>query len=323
MMIAVFIIAGLLLLFYGGDILVDGAVRIAKRLGMSEMLIGITLVGFGTSTPELITSILATFEDKPGIAVGNVVGSNTANIFLILGVAALIYPIACEKKTYMRDGGFMVLAALMALGVCMAAYMNFLFGVLFVLALVAYIAYCVKTEYAAGQAEALANNDGVALGPVSKRELAKDSGRFIFGLLLTFAGARLLVDGSIDLARLFGISETIIGLTIVAVGTSMPELVASAIAAFKRNTGIAFGNIIGSNIYNIFGVLGITAIMMPFAVPQQIIDFDIWVMLGATALLMGFAAWGWTINRWKGAVFLGCYVAYTLALIQMASSGAQ
>ena len=134
---------------------------------------------------------------------------------------------------------------------------------------------------------------------------------------MTFIGAHLLVTGAIDLARVAGISETIIGLTIVAIGTSMPELVASAMAAMKKNTGIAFGNIIGSNIYNILGVLGITAIMQPFVIPAQIISFDIWVMLGATALLFVFAATGWRISRWKGAVFLAGYGLYSLMLYMM------
>ena len=316
MMIALFIISGLVLLFFGGEALVSGAVKIAKHFGMSELLIGITLVGFGTSTPELMTSVLAVFKEQPGISVGNVIGSNTANILLILGVAALIYPIACDKKTFMRDGGAVVLASLLCLGVCFVGFMNAITGILFIAVLLGYIAYCVISEMKAvkaGQHEVMEEDE-----PMTRGNLALHFGQFIFGLLLTFAGAHLLVNGSIDLARLFGISETIIGLTIVAIGTSMPELVASAMAAWRRNTDIAFGNIIGSNIYNIVGILGVTAILHPFAVPEQIIRFDIWVMLGATALLMLFAAHKWQISRAKGAVFLVSYALYTLALIYMA-----
>ena len=154
--------------------------------------------------------------------------------------------------------------------------------------------------------------------PLDKKELIKNSGQFVIGLLMTFAGAHFLVNGSIDLARIFGISETIIGLTIVAIGTSMPELVASAMAAFKKNTAIAFGNIIGSNIYNILGVLGITAVLKSFVIPSQIIEFDIWIMLGATTMLMAFAAWGWSLSRWKGAIFLGFYGLYSFVLYTMA-----
>lgn len=316
MMIALFIIAGLVLLFFGGDLLVNGAVNIAKHFGMSELLIGITLVGFGTSTPELMTSILAAFEGKPGIAVGNVVGSNTANIFLILGVAALIFPLACDKKTWMRDGGFMVGASLLFLGACYYGYMNLWMGIVFLATLFSYIGYCVVTEIKAvkeHEHSVLAEEE-----PLTNTNLAKDAGVFLVGLLLTFAGAHFLVSGSVDLARMFGISETIIGLTIVAIGTSMPELVASAMAALKKNTDIAYGNIIGSNIYNVLGILGVTAILHPFEIPAQIFEFDIWVMLGATVLLMAFSAHKWIISRWKGVVFLGAYALYTVALIQMA-----
>ena len=316
MLIALFIVSGLLLLFFGGDILVNGAVNIAKHFGWSELLIGIVLVGFGTSTPELMTSILATFDGQPGIALGNIVGSNTANILLILGVSSLIYPIACDKKTFFRDGGFMVGAALLCLGVCLYGSMNFMAGLFCVIGLGCYIGYCIATEIRAVKAHdhKVMEEDE----PLEKTGLLKDIGLFVVGLIMTFIGARLLVDGAIDVARIFNVSETIIGLTIVAIGTSLPELVASGMAALKKNTDIAFGNIIGSNIYNILGVLGVTAILHPFNVPEQIMNFDIWVMITATALLMGFAAQGWTLSRWKGAVFLGAYIVYTLALIRTA-----
>lgn len=316
MIITLFIIGGLLLLFFGGDMLVSGAVKIAKHFGMSELLIGITLVGFGTSTPELMTSILAAFDGLPGIAVGNVVGSNIANICLILGVAALIFPLACDKKTWARDGGFMVAASLLFLGACFYGFINLWLGIIFLATLFAYISYCVATELRAvklGKVEAVEEEE-----PLTKKNLLKDVALFIGGLLLTFAGAHLLVNGSVDLARLFGVSETIIGLTIVAIGTSMPELVASAMAAYKKNTDIAYGNIIGSNIYNILGIMGVTAILQPFAIPAQIIEFDIWVMLGATALLMAFSAHRWLIHRWKGAVFLSAYICYTAYLVYIA-----
>ena len=316
MLITLFIIGGLVLLFFGGEMLVSGAVNIAKHFGMSELLIGITLVGFGTSSPELMTSILAAYEGLPGIAVGNVVGSNTANILLILGVAALIYPLACDKKTWARDGGFMAAASIAFLGACYFGAMSLWAGIIFLALLVGYITYCVTSELRAvkqGKQEAVETEDDL-----TKSDITKNFGLFVIGLLLTFAGAHFLVEGSVDLALKFGVSETIIGLTIVAIGTSMPELVASTIAALKKNTDIAYGNIIGSNIYNILGILGITAILHPFEIPAQIFEFDIWVMLGATALLMAFSAHKWLISRWKGVVFLIGYVAYTIILIQMA-----
>lgn len=316
MIITLSIIGGLVLLFFGGEMLVNGAVNIAKHFGLSELLIGITLVGFGTSTPELMTSILAAFDGLPGIAVGNVVGSNICNILLILGVAALIFPLACDKKTWMRDGGFMVASSLLFLGACYYGSMSLLMGIVFLATLFGYIGYCVITELKAVKQD----EHGVMQEdePLTKSNLVKDGGVFVIGLLLTFAGAHFLVNGSVDLAMYFGISETIIGLTIVAIGTSMPELVASAMAALKKNTDIAYGNIIGSNIYNVLGIMGVTAILHPFEIPEQIFGFDIWVMLGATALLMVFSAHKWMISRWKGAVFLGGYALYTIILIQMA-----
>jgi len=312
-MMYLLVLVGLVLLFFGGELLVRGAVNIAERLGVSSLLIGLILVGFGTSTPELVTSILAIYENKPGIAVGNVVGSNIANILLILGVAALIYPVSCNKQAFKRDGSFMILAVLAALGVCVMGSMNMVLGGLFVLLLASYIGYSIYSERRAQQQKNVA--DGVVQRNISMPLILKDFGIFCVGLILTIIGAKTLVTGSIDLARGFGVSETIIGLTVVAVGTSMPELVASCIAAWKKQSDIAFGNIIGSNIYNILGILGITGLIHPFAVPEQIMDFDIWVMVGASFLLMIFAAWGWSISRVKGGVFLGLYCAYTIALI--------
>lgn len=311
------IIAGLVLLFFGGEMLVSGAVDIAKKLGMSQMMIGITLVGFGTSTPELVTSLIAVYQEKPGISVGNVVGSNTANILLILGVAALIYPIACDKKGFLRDGGFMMLSSILCLLFIMQGAMGMITGALFLAALVTYIGLSFVMEKKGAAANETEEQRAERLD-IAQYALLKNALYFIAGLIMTFIGAKFLVDGSVDIARDFGVDETIIGLTIVAVGTSLPEMAASCIAAFKKQADIAYGNIIGSNIYNILGILGITALLHPFTIPAQIITFDIWVMLGATALLMLFSAAGWKIGRAKGAVFLAGYVAYTLTLIHLA-----
>lgn len=310
-----FILAGLVLLFFGGELLVRGAVDLAERFGVSTLLIGLVLVGFGTSTPELLTSVLAVYKDQPGIAVGNVIGSNTANILLILGVAALIYPLACDKGAFRRDGLFMVLATLAAVVLCLIGSMDRIVGVVFVLFLAAYIGASIIMEK---QARNEALEEKTPEAKIEGKTFMKDLGIFGFGLVLLFIGAHFLVDGAIELARGLGVSETIIGLTIVAVGTSLPELVASGMAALKKQSDIAYGNIIGSNIYNILGILGLTGILHPFEVPAQIAQFDIWVMAGATALLMGFSAWGWQISRWKGGVFLALYVVYTAWLVMAA-----
>ena len=313
-----FIVAGLILLFLGGELLVRGAVDLAKKLGVSPLFIGLVLVGFGTSTPELMTSLLAAHEGQPGIAMGNVVGSNSANILLILGIAALIYPLTCDKSGFKRDGTFMALATLALIAACYHGVFGRLEGVLFLTIMAAYIIFSVCMEYRKKPVSDASKINEITELPLVSSMWIKDLTIFVIGLILTFIGAHFLLNGAIDLARGLGVSETIIGLTIVAVGTSLPELVASSVAAFRKQSDIAYGNIIGSNIYNILGILGLTGVLSPFVIPEQISTFDIWIMAAATALLMIFSLWGWKISRWKGAVFLMLYVIYTGYLIMIA-----
>ena len=291
------IVGGLLLLLVGGELLVRGAVASAKSLGVSPLLIGLTLVGFGTSTPELVTSVTAALNNSPGIAVGNVVGSNTANILLILGLAAMIYPLAIDPKGFRRDAIMVVVAALACLLVVLNGFMDRWIGFIFVAALFAYVIYVYRTEKRAPDEAAIVAEhrvEDVRKGPAT---MALSIAMAIGGIAITIFGARYLVSGSIDLAKGFGISDTIIGLTIVAVGTSMPELVSSVIAALRKHSDVAYGNIIGSNIYNVLFILGATAIISPIEMPKQIATFDIWVMLAATALLVFFARSGFKLQR--------------------------
>lgn len=310
------LLIGLGLLVAGGELLVRGAVRLAERFGLSSLLIGLTLVGFGTSTPELVTSLQAAFKGSPGIAVGNVVGSNTANILLILGVAALIFPVAVARGTFMRDGLVLAFASLACLGAVLTGGLTPILGAVFVAALAGYILSAFWQERIVVAAPASGN---VTQVQPSKSGIALDIVFVIAGLALTIAGARFAVDSAITLARMFDVSETLIGLTVVAVGTSLPELVTSVMAALKRQGDIAFGNIVGSNIYNVFGILGVTAMVKPIPVPPEIAAFDIWIMLGATALLILFAVSRWRIGRIEGGVLLAAYVAYTAWLVLTAS----
>ena len=312
------LLIGLGLLVAGGELLVRGAVRLAERFGLSPLLIGLTLVGFGTSTPELVTSLQAAFKGSPGIAVGNVVGSNTANILLILGVAALLFPVAVAKGTFKRDGLVLAAASLACLGAVLMGGLTPVIGAVFLAALIAYIGFAFWQER---NVEAVPASGATGAPPVppGKGGIALDIVFVIAGLALTIAGARFAVDGAITLARMFDVSETLIGLTVVAVGTSLPELVTSVMAALKRQGDIAFGNIVGSNIYNVFGILGVTALVKPIPVPPEIAAFDIWIMLGATALLILFAISRWRIGRIEGAVLLAAYVAYTAWLILTAT----
>ena len=315
---------GFVLLVVGGELLVRGAVQVASRLGVSPLMIGLTLVGFGTSTPELVTSVQAALSGSPGIAFGNIVDSNLANILLIVGASAIVYPIAVTSSALKRDGlvmvavavTFAVLAALMPLGRVV--------GLAFVLALAAYIYIAFRQERTAAPSEhgavydkslALQEADPAAApGAAASRPILMSLLVALGGLALVVAGGYFLVQGAVALARSFGISETVIGLTIVAVGTSMPEFVTSMVAAAKRQTDVAFGNIVGSNIYNILGIGGATALVAPSPVPPEIVRFDNLVMIGVSLLLVAVAFTGLRIVRWEGMALLALYGIYVYAL---------
>lgn len=300
--------AGLVLLVIGGDLLVRGAVALAQRMGVSPLVIGLTLVGFGTSAPELVTSIEAALIGSPGIAVGNVVGSNIANILLILGLGAIILPVAAARSTVMRDGTAMLAASVALVAIVQFGEVTRLTGFALFAGLVAYTAYTWMSErrrYERMRTPALDQ----ATMPAAPRPL----GALLMaagGLGITLYGATLLVDSAIRLAADFGVSETLIGLTVVAIGTSLPELVTTVVAALRRHSDVALGNILGSNIYNIFGILGVTAIVKPIAVPPEIAYLDIWVMFASALLLVVFAHTGARVNRTEGGLLLGLYALY-------------
>ncbi len=303
-MLYLFILAGFVLLMAGGEVLVRGAVALAARLGVSPLLVGLTVVGFGTSTPELVTSLDAAFAGAPGIAVGNVIGSNIANILLILGIAALLMPVAVDRRAFLRDGGVALIAALAAVAVVLAGALSRPAGALLVLGLGAYIAVAFWRDRGSADPDAAPPRHGPAVAAA----LA------LGGIALTVFGARLLVQGATDLATAWGVPETVIGLTVVAVGTSLPELATAVVAAMRRQGDIAFGNVVGSNIYNILGILGVTALVRPIPVPPEIAAFDIWVMLAATVALTAVAVTGWRVTRGEGAALVAAYAAYCAVL---------
>lgn len=322
------LIGGLALLVIGGELLVRGAVDVAKRLGMSPLLIGLTLVGFGTSAPELVTSVQAALAGSPGIAVGNIVGSNIANILLILGLSALITPVAVQSNALRRDGVFVVGTGLMFALVSYAFMLDRIAGVLFLGLLATYLTYAYRQERthvadADGHTSAFEKAeayDTLHNGPILQAQhVNKEGGRTGFliplalaigGLLVVVAGGKLLVDGAIGIARSYGMSEAVIGLTIVAVGTSMPEFVTSVVAALRRHGDVALGNIMGSNIYNTLGIGGVTGVISPTAVPAQIVAFDNQVMIAASFALFIFAWSGYRVSRMEGAVLLSAYIIY-------------
>ncbi|MEX2615490.1 MAG: calcium/sodium antiporter [Alphaproteobacteria bacterium] len=329
--IALPLIGGLILLVIGGELLVRGAVQVATRFGVSPLVIGLTLVGFGTSTPELVTSVQAALSGSPGIAYGNIVGSNIANILLILGASAVLTPILVTSNALKRDCAVMVAVTLVFAATAALMPLGALIGVLFVAALALYVfaAFRQERQLATGDHGAVyektmaAQAVDPALIPVESPTRPVFMSLFvaIAGLALVVLGGYFLVGGAVALARSLGVSETIIGLTIVAVGTSMPELVTSIMAAIRKQTDVAFGNIVGSNIYNILGIGGVTATIAPTRVPPEIVRFDNLVMIAASILLVAFAYTGRRISRWEGGLLVALYIGYVAWLWPYSTSG--
>jgi cation:H+ antiporter len=316
--IAISLVIGLIMLVIGGDLLVRGSVTAAKSMGVSPLLIGLTLVGFGTSTPELVTSVTAAAEGSPGIAVGNVVGSNIANVLLILGASSIIYPLVIDPKGFKRDILMLVASSFVLLGVALVGFMPAWVGALFILSLFAYVYLVYRQEKQHPDEAAVVLLHRVEDVPAGPKGIILPLALALGGIAITIFGARFFVNGAVDLAKGSGVSDTIIGLTVVAVGTSMPELVTSITAAIRKHADVAYGNIVGSNIFNVLFVLGATALVKPIEIPTQIIKFDIWVLMATTALLIFFARTGLKLARWEGFVFVAGFVAYTVYLISIA-----
>lgn len=297
----ILIVAGLIGLFLGGEALVRGSVGMARRLAMPPLLIGLTVVGFGTSTPELLVSIEAALRGVPDIAVGNIVGSNIANILLIVGLTSLVWPIRVSGTTLRRDTAVMLTAAVALVPVFATGEIGRLPGALLVLGLAGYLFWAYLGSGAAPE------DDSDRSASLSLRVSAL---WIVGGLAVLMLGARFLVDGSVSIARGFGVSEAFIGLTIVAVGTSLPELATSIIAAFRRQSEIAIGNIVGSNIFNVLGILGATALIRPVPVADRFLAFDLPIMIAATLVVTGLLLARPVIGRPIGLAMLAAYLAY-------------
>jgi len=302
--------AGLVIMLLGGELLVRGAVAIARRLGVSPLLIGLTLVGFGTSTPKLVACIDAALADAPGLAIGNVVGSNIANILLIMGVGAALAPMRVAREAFLRDGPVLVATSVALVGACFLDVIDRGVGTLLVALLLVYVLWTYHSERGdRGASAAMHAGEVEVLGRLPESLwLALVIG--LGGLAGVLAGARLLVEAAIEIALLWGVSDAIIGLTVVAVGTSLPELATAVVAGFRRQTDVAFGNIVGSNIFNSLGIIGVTALVQPLAVPTEITRLDVWVMLGVALFGAAFALTSWRVSRPEGLALLFAYGAY-------------
>lgn len=313
---------GLVMLTLGAEWLVRGASSMALRFGVSPLFVGLTIVGFGTSSPEMAASVAASLRGAADIAVGNVVGSNIFNIAAILGLTAVIKPIVVRLAAVRRDLAVAFVAALLPwLAIAFDGTLPRWLGIVFVLGLVAYLVFAYRGDRAAPAPDAelareeLREAHVVPAEPAKKGRPAIDAGLVVVGLVLLVFGSRLLVDGAIEIARWAGLSERVIGLTIVAAGTSLPELVTSLVATLRGSTDIAVGNVIGSNIFNLLGILGVSAIVRPQAVSPSMLALDTPVMVLATIALLPIMMTGGRISRVEGAILLLGYAAYLALLL--------
>ena len=316
-------VLGRVLLVVGAELLVRGASRLAVRLGISPLVIGLTVVAYGTSTPELAVSVQAGLAGQADIAVGNVVGSNIFNVLFILGLSALVAPLVVSRQLVRLDVPLMIGVSVVLLVVALDGTINWFDGMLLTAGMVAYTVFAVRQsrkESAAVQRE-YAQEDGDA-GRQGRRRLFAQIGLIVIGLALLVLGARWLVDGAVAIAKTFGVSELVIGLTIVAAGTSLPEVATSVVAALRGERDIAVGNVVGSNIYNILAIAGVAALVTPggLDVAPAILRFDLPVMIAVALACLPIFATGHVIARWEGVLFLGYYTAYTLYLVLAATA---
>lgn len=301
---------GLVLLTIGGEALIRGSLVAARRLGVSPLLSGLVIVGFGTSAPELVVSVNAALDLQPDIAIGNVVGSNIGNILLILGICALITPLAVRPMALRRDAVTVVAASILFIVLIVGRALGPVDAAILLISLVAYLVWAYRSErlHASPSAE-LHRAEAEELTALPK-SVAWTVITLIVGLLMLIAGSQVLLAGAVGIAEHFGVSEAVIGLTLVAVGTSLPELSISVIAALRRHADVAVGNILGSNIFNLLGILGVSAFLQPLPVHERILKFDQWVMLGSSLLLLVFLYTGRRLSRLEGGILLLGYGVY-------------
>ena len=318
------LIVGFTLLVKGADLFVDGASGIAKKFGISELIIGLTIVAMGTSAPEAAVSIAAAAKGSAGISIGNVIGSNIMNIFIILGVVAAIVPLKIERSTVRYEMPFTILVTAVFVLMGRDGLITRLDGAILWAGLLLYIAYLLRqakqkpaeapTQAETGAASA-ATAEPAAEVPAEAPSIWKLIALTIAGLVVILVSSDYAVDAAVALAKIFNISDRVIGLTIVALGTSLPELVTSVTAALRGNADLAVGNVVGSCIFNLLFVLGTSALILPIPCAPNFLS-DAYVAVGATILLLIFGYTQMKIARWEGALLVACYAAYAyIALV--------
>lgn len=314
MLTYVLLALGFVFLIKGADLLVEGSSSIAKRIGVSDIVIGLTIVSLGTSAPELLVNVIASLKGSSDIGIGNILGSNISNIFLILGISALIYPLKVQRNTTWKEIPLNLIAAVtlfvMANDVIIDGAANS--SLSRVDGIVLMVFFLLFMSYTIGLAKA--GHEKMDHNP--KHSILKGALMSVVGIAGLALGGQWVVDGAIAIAKNFGLSEALIGLTIVAVGTSLPELATSAVAAYKKNTDIAIGNVVGSNLFNIFWVLGLSAVIQPMPF-NATVNTDIMVLILATLMLFGacFTKSKYQIDRFEGGIFVASYIIYIIFLV--------
>jgi cation:H+ antiporter len=318
------IVVGLILLFGGGEALVRSAVSIARHAGLSPFLIGLTIIAYGTSAPEMVVSVQSVLEGHPNIAIGNIIGTNIADIFLVLGLAALIYPVALDKKLCALNSVFLVLVTILFYLFCYLGLMNWVVGSLLLgtLFINTYISFS-----AGSKRKKLVSKE-------QKEEIEEEIEEDLYniklnvwqaillcalGILILSFGANIVIKGAIELSEMFGLSEATIGLTVIAFGTVMPELCTSVVAAYHKRSQIVLGNIIGGNLFNILGIMGATSIVRPLVIPPRILAFDLPILIIAVAMLSIFIYFLPRISRRIGIMLIGIYIIYIIMRLNILS----
>jgi cation:H+ antiporter len=313
---------GLVILLFAGDALVKGAVNLALRIGIPALIVSLTIVAFGTSAPELLISIQAAMAGVPGIALGNVVGSNTANILLVLGIPALIAVMHTAEHDTRKSFVVMIAASVLFIALAFRGVFDWIASLILLTALTVALADMfleARRHKAAAGLVAEGIDDADDFDDLEGVDPDMPWWKIILFLVLGLVGlplgADILVDSATVIARTFGISETVIGLTLVAVGTSMPELATTVMAAIRRQADVALGNVIGSNLFNLLAIIGVAGFVAPIPVDPQFLDFDLWVMLAASLLLIPFVFLRQNIGRIWGVTLTLLYVVYVLAIL--------
>ena len=303
------LISGIVVLYFGAEWLVRGASRLASSLGVSPIVIGLTVVSLGTSAPELVVCLVAALQGNPGLAIGNVMGSNLANIGLILGLTSLVHPLEVKHRVVWREMPVMLLITFAIYPIAFDRVLSRMDGFMLLLVLLAYLVWVFRS----GHPDEIKSSHGPRDSMATSEEAAsllnlKDIGHVALGSAFLVLGGYCIVKGAVEVASALGISEVIIGLTVVAIGTSLPELATSLVAAMRQEVDIAVGNIIGSNIFNLTAIFGTTAVVRPIMIPETVLSRELAGVVFMSLLLLPILRNGWQIKRWEGALLLTAYI---------------